>query len=201
MTERKSKIAIERTFVMVKPDGVQRGLIGEVVSRMEKRGLKVVAMKMVKPTFEHLDKHYPSEESWIARLGEKGFKVFNEYGVDPKKEMGTDDPLEAGKQIRTWLINYLLEAPVVAMIVEGVHARDMVRKIAGNTLPSKAEIGTVRGDFSVDSPTDANLNKRAIKNIMHASETKEEAENEIKHWFSEGEIFEDYLRSDHVVMY
>lgn len=201
MSERKSKLAIERTFVMVKPDGVQRGLIGEVVGRLEKRGLKVIGIKMVKPTLEHIDAHYPKDEAWIARLGEKGFKVFAEYGIDPEKEMGTGDMLTAGKQIREWLVNYLLEAPVVAMVVEGIHAIDMVRKIAGYTLPNKAEIGTIRGDFSVDSPADANLNKRAIKNIMHASETKEEAEKEIRHWFSEEEIFEGYQRSDHMVMF
>jgi len=87
------------------------------------------------------------------------------------------------------------------MIFEGIHAIDMARKIAGYTLPNKAEIGTIRGDFSVDSPAAANLNKRAVKNIMHASENKEESANEIKHWFSEEEIFEDYERADHKAMF
>lgn len=200
MSIKKTSVAIERTFVMVKPDGVQRGLIGEVISRLEKRGLQIIAMKMVKPTLEHLDEHYPKDEAWIERLGDKGFKVFLEYGISPKEHMGTDDKKEAGKMVREWLIKYLTEAPVVAMVVEGVHAVDMIRKIAGNTLPSKADIGTIRGDYSVDSPASANLEGRAIKNIVHASESTEEAKHEIEHWFSEEEIH-DYTRSDHTVMF
>lgn len=196
----KTNPALERTLVLVKSDGVQRGLIGEVVGRMEKRGLKVIGLKMVKPTIEHLDEHYPKDEAWIERLGEKGFKVFDEYGLDPKEYMGTNDKKEVGKMVRKWLIDYLLEAPVVAMVIEGIHAVDMVRKIAGTTLPSKADIGTIRGDYSVDSPAAANLEGRAIKNILHASETKEEAEHEIAHWFAAEEIYE-YKRSDHVVMF
>jgi len=156
---------------------------------------------MVKPSLEHIDEHYPKDEEWIGRLGDKGFNVFKEYGIDPKKLMGTDDRKEAGEMVRGWLVDYLNEAPVVAMIIEGIHAIDMVRKIAGTTLPSKAEIGTIRGDFSVDSPAAANLEKRAIKNILHASENKEEAEHEIAHWFSREEIFDDYARAEHGVMF
>lgn len=200
MSEKKSNPALEKTLVLVKSDGVQRGLIGEVISRLEKRGLKIIGLKMVKPTLEHLDEHYPKDEAWIARLGEKGFTVFEEYGLDPKEHMGTSDKREAGKMVREWLIDYLLEAPVVAMIIEGIHAVDMVRKISGTTLPSKAEIGTIRGDFSVDSPAAANLEGRAIKNIVHASENKEEAKHEIAHWFAAEEIYE-YKRSDHAVMF
>lgn len=201
MGDLKKNPAFERSLVLVKPDGVQRGLIGEVIKRIEDRGLKIVALKMMKPSIEHVDEHYPKDEAWIERLGHKGFTVFEEYGISPKEYMGTDSKLEAGKMVRKWLIDYLLDAPIVAMIVTGVHAIDMVRKIAGNTLPSKADIGTVRGDFSVDSPASANLEGRAIKNIMHASETPEEAEHEIAHWFSEEDIHEDYTRSDHTVMY
>jgi nucleoside-diphosphate kinase len=198
---KKPNVVMERTFVMVKPDGVQRGIIGQVITRLEQRGLKIIAMKMVKPTLEHIDKHYPTDEAWISRLGDKGFNVFKELGLDPKDVMGTDNNLEAGKMVRGWLVSYMIEAPVVAMVVEGFQARDMVRKIAGHTLPSKADIGTVRGDFSCDSPASANTEMRAIKNIMHASETVEEAKNEISHWFSEDEIFDDYARSDHSAMY
>jgi nucleoside-diphosphate kinase len=196
-----NRLAYERTFVMVKPDGTQRGLVGEIIGRFEKRGLKLLALKMVKPTFEHLDAHYPKDDAWMSRLGDKGFNCFAEYGIDPKEVMGTDNKLEAGKMVRQWLVDYMMDAPVVAMVIEGIHARDMVRKIVGSTLPSKAEIGTIRGDFSVDSPAAANLNKRSIKNLVHASETKEEAENEIKHWFSEQEICPDYDRVDHAAMF
>lgn len=195
-----SKVTIERTFAMVKPDGVERGLIGEIISRFEKRGLKITGIKMVKPVLEHMDNHYPKDDEWLARLGDKGFKVFEEYGLDPKEIMGTDNKLEVGKKVRDWLITYMMEAPLVAMVIEGVHAIDMVRKVVGPTLPNKAEIGTIRGDYSVDSPAAANLNNRAIKNLIHASENKADAEKEVKHWFSEEEIF-DYERADFSAMF
>ncbi len=193
-------VVLERTFVMIKPDGVERGLIGEIVGRFERRGLKIVAMKMMKPSVEHVDLHYPKDEEWIHRLGGKGFKVFEEYGLDPKEHMGTSDQLEAGKMVRQWLIEYIADAPVVAMVVEGIHAIDMARKIVGSTLPSKAEIGTIRGDYSVDSPAAANLSGRSVKNLIHSSETPDETKNEIAHWFSEEEIH-DYERADHAAMF
>ena len=193
--------AIERTFVMVKPDGVERGIVGELISRFEKRGLKLVALKLVKPSLDHMNDHYPNSDEWLTRLGDKGFSVFKEYGYDPKDIIGTDDKLVAGKSVREWVISYMTEAPVVAFILEGIHAVDMVRKIVGSTLPNKADIGTIRGDYSVDSPAAANFEGRAVKNVIHASETKEEAEQEIKHWFAEEEIFDDYKRADHAAMF
>jgi len=78
----------------------------------------------------------------------------------------------------------MMSAPLVKMIVQGVHAVDVVRKIAGDTMPYKADMGTIRGDFSIDSPALANKEKRAVMNIIHCSETPEEAEHEIKHWFN-----------------
>lgn len=191
---------MERTFLMIKPDGVERGLIGEIISRLEKRGMKLLAIKMVKPTIEHVNKHYPEDEAWVRRLGDKGFDTFRALGIDPREVMGTDDNLKAGEQVREWLIEYMTEAPVVPMVVEGIHAVEMVRKIVGHTLPYKAEIGTIRGDFSVDSPASANVQKRSIKNLVHASETADEAKHEISHWFSEEEIFE-WERPDHKAMY
>lgn len=201
MTYSKDDLAVEQTFVMVKPDGVERGLVGEIIKRYEQRGLKLIAMKMIKPSVDHIDAHYPKDDAWISRLGDKGFNVFKELGLNPKDVMGTDSNLEAGKQVRRWLIDFMTEAPVVAMVVEGIQAIEMVRKITGSTLPSKAEIGTVRGDFSVDSPVAANIGKRAIRNLIHASENKEEAQNEITHWFSANEIFDDYERVDHKAMF
>jgi len=200
MIEKEFSPGIERTFAMIKPDGVQRGLIGEIIARFEKRGLKVVALKMVKPSIEHIDEHYPKDDKWIARLGNKGFTVFDEQGISRMEAMGTEDELEAGKQVRGWLVDYLVSAPVVPMVIEGVQAIEMVRKIVGSTLPSKADIGTIRGDFSTDSPIAANLTKRPIRNLVHCSETQEEAEHEIAHWFSADEVYE-YERSDHTAMF
>lgn len=191
---------IEKSLVLIKPDGVQRALVGEVIKRFEQRGLKIIALKMVKPSIDHINDHYPKDEKWIERLGEKGFTTFKEQGIDPKQAMGTADKKEAGKMVRKWLIDYMTAAPIVAFVVEGIHAIEMVRKIVGPTLPSKAPIGTIRGDFSVDSPAVANIQKRSVKNMIHASETPEEAASEIKHWFSEEEIH-DWARPYHEVMF
>lgn len=168
---------------MVKPDGVKKGLIGEVISRFEQRDLKIVALEMFKPTVEQIDNHYPKDEAWKRRLGQKTLTTYTKYGIDPKEMLGTDDELKLGEMVRGWLIDYMTSAPLVRMVVEGVHAVDMVRKIAGNTLPYMADMGTIRGDYSNDSPAVANSEKRAVMNILHASETPSEAQHEIEHWF------------------
>jgi nucleoside-diphosphate kinase len=200
MTNIHIKIKEERTLVLVKPDGVKRGLIGEVVHRVEKRGLKIIAMKMVQIGREHAENHLPKSEEWMERLGHKTLKTFAEYGIDPVEAQGTSDPKEIGKMVKEALIEYLTSGPVVAMVVQGIHAIDMVRKLAGHTLPVFAEMGTIRGDYSVDSPSVANVERRAIHNIMHASETKEEAENEINLWFSPEEVHA-YKRAEEDIMF
>ena len=194
------EIKEERTLVLVKPDGVKRGLVGEVVGRLERRGLKVIALKMVAVDRKHLEKHFPSDPEWMARLGDKGLKTFADYKLDPKEHMGTDDRAEIGARVKESLFEYMVSGPIVAMVVEGLHAIDAVRKSAGNTLPVFAEMGTIRGDFSVDSPAVANVEGRAIKNIMHASETPEEAANEIDLWFTKDELH-SYKRGDEDVMF
>src|SRR6185369_12978273 len=127
-------------------------------------------------------------DEWMERLGKKTLKTFEEYGIDAVEAQGTSDPKEIGKMVKGALVEYLTSGPVVAMVIQGIHAIDMVRKLAGNTLPVFAEMGTIRGDYSVDSPSVANVERRAIHNIMHASETVEEANNEIGLWFTAEEI-------------
>jgi nucleoside-diphosphate kinase len=200
MTNIHIKIKQERTLVLVKPDGVKRGLVGEVVQRIERRGLKIIAMKMIQVGDEHILSHLPKSDEWMERLGNKTLKTFTEYGIDPVEAQGTSDPKEIGRMVKKSLVEYLTSGPVVAMVVEGIHAIDMVRKLAGNTLPVFAEMGTVRGDFSVDSPSVANIEHRAIHNIMHASETQEEASNEINLWFAPKEIH-DYKRAEEDIMF
>ncbi len=178
----------EKTFVMIKPDGVRKGLIGEVIRRFEQRDLKIVALEMFQPTRSQIDNHYPKDKAWITRLGEKTAKTFEKYGYDLKKEYGTNDLFKVGKMVRGWLVDYMVSAPLVRMVVQGIHAVDMVRKITGPTMPYLAEMGTIRGDFSADSPILANAEKRAIMNLLHASETPEEAAHEIKHWFGKSPI-------------
>ncbi len=178
----------ERTYVMIKPDGVKKGLIGEIIKRFEQRDLKIVALEMFQPTRDLIDNHYPKEEVWITRLGHKTLETYKKYGYDPLEDFGTDDPVKIGPEVRKWVVDYMVSAPLVKMVVEGTHAVDMVRKIAGPTMPYIADMGTIRGDFSNDSPAVANAEKRAVANIMHASETPEEAAHEIEHWFGKSPL-------------
>jgi nucleoside-diphosphate kinase len=179
----------EQTYVMIKPDGVRKGLTGEIIRRFEQRDLKIVALEMTQPLFEQMDNHYPKKEEWITRLGEKTKATYEKYGFDLFADFGTDDTSKIGPEVRKWVIDFMMSAPVVKMIVQGVHAVDVVRKIAGETMPYKAAVGTIRGDFSIDSPVLANKEKRCVTNIVHCSETPEEAEHEIKHWFGSSPVF------------
>lgn len=179
----------EKTLVLLKPDSVRKGLIGEIIKRFEQRDLKIVALEMFEPTRKQINDHYPKDEKWIRRLGEKTLGTYTKYGYDAKKELGTTDALKIGKMVRGWVIDYMISAPLVKMVVQGVHAIDVVRKIAGPTLPFQADMGTLRGDYSIDSPALANKEKRAVMNLLHASETPAEARHEIKHWFGRQKPF------------
>ncbi len=190
----------DKTVLLIKPDGVKRGLVGEFISRVERRGLKIIALEMIQATREQIDNHLPKEEIWIKRIGEKTLKNYETFKIDPQEAMGTTDPLEIGKQVRGWLMDYLTSGPMVKMVVKGIHAIEMVRKIIGKTLPTDAEMGTIRGDFSVDSAAAANRDKRAIHNLVHASETSEEAKNELGLWFALEDIY-DYKRAEEDIMF
>ncbi len=190
----------ERTFLLVKPDGVLRGLTGEVIRRIERRGLKIIALSMLWATKEQVDSHYPKEESWVRRLGEKTLSTYAKYGYDAQKELGSVDAQTIGRMVRGWLLESLTVGPLIKMVIEGVHAVDMVRKLAGNTMPASAEMGTIRGDYSVDSAAAANRDKRAVRNLVHASETPEEAAHEIAYWFAPEELHA-YKRAEEDAMF
>lgn len=179
----------EKTYVMIKPDGVRKGLTGEIIKRFEQRDLKIVALEMFQPSHDLIDNHYPKSEEWITRLGTKTLSTYEKYGYDAMADFGTTDASKIGPEIRKWLIDYMTSAPLIKMVVQGVHAVDVVRKIAGDTMPYKADMGTIRGDFSIDSPALANKEKRAVMNVVHCSETPEEAEHEINHWFGKSTIY------------
>lgn len=185
----------ETTFLMIKPDGVRRGLSGEIVRRVEQVGLKVVGLKMIRPSITEVDNHYPKDKGWITRLGEKTLATYQKYSYDAAKELGTDKAEKIGPMVRKWLLDFMTSGPVVVMAIKGVHAVDMIRKLAGPTMPSDAPLGTIRGDFSVDSAAAANRDKRAVYNLVHASETEDEAKHEIEHWFGR-EPIHDYQRTD-----
>ena len=178
----------EKTYVMIKPDGVKRGLIGEIIRRIEQRGLKVIAIEMIQPTREEIDNHYPKDAAWVTRLGTKTLSTYEKYGYDAKQELGTDKAEEIGPKVRGWLLEYMTSGPLVKMVVQGIHAVDMVRKLAGNTQPLLAELGSIRGDYSAESAASANKDKRGLHNLVHASETPQEAEHEIAHWFTKDQV-------------
>lgn len=192
----------EKTVVIVKPDGVKRGLVGEIIRRIEQRGLKVISLDMMWATHEQMDAHYPKDKEWITGLGTNTKRAYEEYKVSNslQGDFGTDDLFEVGKMVREWLVAYMISGPLVKMVVSGLHAIPMVRKIVGHTIPSFAEMGTIRGDFSVDSPALANAQRRAIHNLVHASGNAAEAENEVKLWFSPEEVHE-YKRAEEDIMF
>lgn len=186
---------MEKTVILVKHDGVQRGLVGEVIKRFEQKGLKIAALKMLQPAKEHAERQYRLTPEWTKNLAEKSRKATEEKGQKIKE---SDE--ELAKRVQSWLVDYLTEGPIVAIIFEGYHAIEIGRKLVGHTESRQADIGTIRGDFSVDSYALADMKKRSIRNIVHASSSKEEAENEIKLWFSNAEIY-DYTRKDWQVMH
>jgi len=168
---------------------VQRGLVGEIISRFEKAGLKLVAAKMIKPSEELAGRHYPDDrKKFIVGMGHKSLANYKEAGMDPSKDLGTKDPHKIGLKIRRWNMEFLMSGPVLAVVLEGPHAVEQVRKLAGNTLPIKADPGTIRGDYSFDSALLGNMGQRPIHNLMHASGNKEEAEHEIELWFTDEEL-------------
>lgn len=190
---------MEQTFVLIKPDGVKRGLVGELIQKFERMGLKIVAMKMVLPAEDLLTKHYRSNDSeTLKRWGEKTLKTYTKYGKDAKKDLGTDDPLELGRMVRKWLFDYVTSGPVVAMILEGRHAVENVIALAGPTMPVQAASGTIRGDYSTDSAAYANDEKRGVMNLVHISASLEEANFEKTLWFKPFEIY-DYKRADELI--
>jgi nucleoside-diphosphate kinase len=184
---------IERTLVLIKPDGVQRGLIGEIIKRFEQRGLKIVGMKLVKPTATLLEKQYPA--SMAEALGKKTLEAMGGRKEEIERIFGSCEAAEIGSLLRTWLIEFMSSSPVVAIVIEGAGAISMVRKIVGATDPSKAQLGTIRGDLTHLSIEAANFYNMAVRNLIHASGSREEAEREIGLWFSREEI-RDYKRVD-----
>ncbi|MBI2025207.1 nucleoside-diphosphate kinase [Candidatus Kaiserbacteria bacterium] len=174
----------ERTLVVVKPDGIQRALIGEIMKRYERIGLKLVALKMFVPTEKMIEDHYLLDPQWKKNVGEKAIASYEKKGETPP----SSDPTEVGNLVVERLKKYMTSGPVIAMVWEGAHAVELVRKITGGTEPRSASVGTIRGDFVLDSYQMADTADRAIRNLIHASGSTADAIKEIPHWFSEGEI-------------
>jgi nucleoside-diphosphate kinase len=181
-------MTIVRTLVILKPDAVARGLVGEIIARFERAGLRIVALKMVRATPEQIERFYPSSEEWLRSAGSKLLKAYRELGIDPRERLGTDDPVEVGRKIKENLVKYMTSGPIVVMVLKGNRAVEVVRKLVGPTAPHSAPPGTIRGDYSVDSPDLAAEEGRVVYNLVHASDSVAEAEREIKFWFRDEEI-------------
>ncbi|MGC8662756.1 MAG: nucleoside-diphosphate kinase [Candidatus Micrarchaeia archaeon] len=186
---------MEKTLVLIKPDGVYRALIGEVIKKFELAGLKIVALKMVKPSRDLVEKHYHADKEWLENIGKK-----TKISYEKEGKTLNETPLEIGTRVQKNLITYLTGKPVVAMVVEGNEAIFIVRKIIGSTEPKSADPGSIRGMFSSDSYFLSDSQGRSTRNIVHASGDKKDSEREISIWFSNSEII-DYKRADEDAMF
>ncbi|MBN2016205.1 nucleoside-diphosphate kinase [Candidatus Dojkabacteria bacterium] len=196
--------SIEKTFVMIKPDGVKRGLVGKIFQRFEEQGLKLCAARMVLPQKKQVAEHYPgNSKEWLEGVGKKTIQNYEGNKKLVQQDFGVDDPLEIGKIIYKNLSKYLCEAPVIISVWEGNKAVERVRKLAGSTVPTFAELGSIRGSFAFDTPDLAIRSGRIVfKNLLHISDCVEEARREIKIWF--GKKYKDlsyYERIDYLDIY
>ncbi|HOM68262.1 MAG TPA: nucleoside-diphosphate kinase [Candidatus Paceibacterota bacterium] len=185
----------ERTLVLIKPEGIQRGLIGEVIHRYERTGLKLVGLKFLVPTKELVEKHYLSDPNWKTKTGEKSILAYKEKGLEPPET----DPEKMGQRVLENLKKYLTCGPVVAMVWQGMNAVKIVRKITGGTEPLTSDVGTIRGDLTIDSYQVADLDNRAVRNLIHSSGSVEEAQREISLWFKPEELINYRLINESIL--
>ena len=184
----------EKTFVIIKPDGVQRSLIGEIIRRLERTGLKFTAIKLAVLDEEKLWKHYNKDDEWFEKKGGNIVREMEAKGLKVEKPA-----IEYGKDILRHLVAFMTSGPVLVMVIEGNQAVGIVRKIVGGTEPMTSDIGTIRGDLTVDSYALSGIDGRAVRNLVHCSESPEEAEREIKLWFNENEIIKYSLIQDRIL--
>lgn len=175
---------LEQTFVILKPDTIQRSLIGEITQRFERVGLKLIGMKMVVPTAEQIEKHYTLDPEWRRVTGEKTIKSYRDKGLTPP----TEDPYEVTAEVLKQLMRYMTSGPVVCMVWQGAHAVALVRKLIGKTEPLTSDVGTIRGDFIMDSYELSDSDGRSVRNLVHASGSVKEAQDEIAHWMKPEEV-------------
>jgi len=185
----------ERTLVVIKPDGIQRSLIGEIIGRYERVGLKMIGVKMVVPTEDFVEKHYTLDPEWRRVTGEKTIKGYKDKGLEPP----LSDPFEITAKILANLKKYMTSGPVIAMVFQGAHAVKMARKITGGTEPLATDVGSIRGDLVIDSYQMSDADNRAIRNLIHASGSVDEANMEIKHWFKDNELINYRLISEQIL--
>lgn len=185
----------ERSLVLLKTDAVQRSLIGEIIKRFEQTGLKISGMKMLNATEKQLLDHYNKDDAWYEKKGQGIVEDLKSQGREVEKEA-----IEYGKDIIRTVVKYMQESPIVAIVMEGNQATSVVTKIVGTTEPTTSDVGTIRGDYTLDSFAHATYEDRAVRNLVHQSESPEEAEREIKIWFDADEIMQ-YTTAQERIMY
>lgn len=185
----------ERSFVAVKHDGVQRNLVGEIISRIERTGLKIIALKMFVPDRERAIKHYGKDDAWCETKGARMIETFKSLGKETNKTA-----IEYGREIIESVINYITVGPIVGLVVEGNQAVGIVKKLVGGTEPLTSDVGTIRGDYTLDSYALTDTDGRAIRNLVHCSDKPEEAEREIAIWFKKEELI-NYKHIQEQILY
>ncbi len=196
MTNKLPHPRLERTLVLLKPDAIQRALMGEIISRYERIGLKLAGLKMLVPTAKQIEKHYVLDPNWRRITGEKVIQAYIDKGLKPPVE----DPYQATEIILRNLKKYMTSGPLVAMVWQGANAVAIVRKITGGTEPLTSSVGTIRGDFVLDSYAMSDTDGRSIRNLVHASGSVKEAINEIRLWFTPKELI-DYRLVQEQILY
>lgn len=185
---------LQQTLVVIKPDAVQRTLVGEIIQRFERVGLKIIAMKMMLADTDLIEKHYSLDPEWKRKAGEKALKDKNSEGEVNKKKA-----IEIGNRVLDSLKRFMTAGPVVAIVLEGVHAVPLAKKLVGGTEPFSSDVGTIRGDYVLDSYVLADTSNRAIRNIIHASSDNKEAEKEVELWFDQKELLEYKTAHEHIL--
>lgn len=188
-------VEMERTLVVFKPDVVQRQIVGEIIQRFERKGFKIIGMKMAHPSKDFISKHYIDDDEYNRGVGEKAIKAAKERG-----EKVDESPIEIGRRIRNWNMNYLSCGPVIAVVFEGSHVIEGVRKMLGSTNPRTADVGTIRSDYTPDSYILADMQGRTTRTMVHASDCEESAKREILLWFDKDELF-DYETAIEKILY
>ena len=190
-------IAKERSLLLIKPDVLLNIIFGEILSRFERKGFKLIAMKMLNATEGQVGEHYIDEESYLTGVGEKSKKAAIERGED----VSNWNSLEVGRGFRLKNIKYLTEGPIIAMVLEGYGVIAGIRKLLGSTSPSAGDVGTIRDDYSLDAYYLADSLSRSTRTMIHASDSVESSEREMKIWFTEDEICSNYETSAEKIFY
>ncbi len=184
----------ERSFVAIKPDGVQRSLVGEIIKRFERTGLKLVCLKITMATEDKCWTHYNKDEKWYEEKGAGVVKNRTNAGLPIEKAA-----IEYGRDIIGALVKFMTCGPIVVMVWEGNQAVNIVKKIVGGTEPTTSDVGTIRGDLTLDSYELSNLSSRAVRNLIHCSDKPEEAEREIAIWLDPKEVLSYRLVQEQIL--